>query len=383
MADSKDLAKKQLTPIQDLARQLNDRAMLKQIQTALPRGLTADKFVRTVITAAQRTPKLLQCTPLSVTGSVMEAAQLGLELDPALGQAYLVPLGEGKGSERVLKCQMWPGYRGYIALAMRTGVVAGMFGCVVRKDDEFDIIMGTDHQMHHKVKYPESMDPNDWIGAYSVITYTKHNRPDFEFMGRDEILRIKKNSPSMKANAGGPWVTHEDRQWIKTTIRRLSKRIELSTNDHRLQKAAALEDYHEAGVEKIGLGVDDYALLEAEGIDVTEGATRRSEEEKENGSKGSQGGTLFDGGATGATNGGDQRGGSKSTQPKAKGKAISKAECDAVFALATDICPKFDDMTTWVKRACKHFGVDKPQEITVDQYAAFMGVIKNGVPPAR
>src|SRR5208282_6168101 len=94
---------------------------------------------------------------------------------------------------------------------------------------------------------------------YAIVVY-KDGPPDFEYMERDKILTTKKRSPSVRAGMSSPWDTDEEEMWKKTAIRKLAKRLDLSPEDRRLQRLAAIDGYREAGVQKIGLGADEYAL---------------------------------------------------------------------------------------------------------------------------
>ena len=93
------------------------QSVKKQLALAVPRHLSVDRLLRVAMTSIQRTPKLLDCTQQSLLACVMTCAQLGLEPDAFLGQAYLVPYWNGKKS--AYEAQLIPGYRGYIALARR------------------------------------------------------------------------------------------------------------------------------------------------------------------------------------------------------------------------------------------------------------------------
>lgn len=65
--------------------------MESQIAKALPSVLTPERYTRMVMTALSTNPTLQQCTPQSFLGAVMQAAQLGVEPNTPLGQAYLIP----------------------------------------------------------------------------------------------------------------------------------------------------------------------------------------------------------------------------------------------------------------------------------------------------
>lgn len=84
----------------------------KQLALAVPKHLNADRMARIAATEVRKNKALLNTEPTSFLGSVMQAAQLGLEPGSALGQAYLVPYGN--------QCQLIIGYKGMIDLARRS-----------------------------------------------------------------------------------------------------------------------------------------------------------------------------------------------------------------------------------------------------------------------
>ena len=67
------------------------RALEPEIKRALPSVLTSERFTRMALSAINNTPELANCTPMSFIAALMNAAQLGLEPNTPLGQAYLIP----------------------------------------------------------------------------------------------------------------------------------------------------------------------------------------------------------------------------------------------------------------------------------------------------
>lgn len=228
-------------------RQLLDRSK-RQLEMALPRHLTADRLLRVAMTSIQRTPKLLDCTPQSLLACVMTCAQLGLEPDQFLGQAYLIPFGK--------ECTLIPGYRGYIALARRSGEVQSVSAQVVYSRDNFILQYGIDEKLEHVPYEPtedelEKKDPRGkFRGAYVIFKY-KDGSYSFDYMNKAEIDRIKKRS---KAATDGPWVTDYDEMAKKTVIKRHSKLAPLSVE---FQRAVALEDRAMSGESQMDLLTDD------------------------------------------------------------------------------------------------------------------------------
>ena len=93
------------------------RALEPEIKRALPSVITPERFIRMALSAINNTPKLSECTPMSFIAAMMNAAQLGLEPNTPLGQAYLIPYK----NHGTLECQFQLGYKGYIQLAIRSG----------------------------------------------------------------------------------------------------------------------------------------------------------------------------------------------------------------------------------------------------------------------
>lgn len=91
------------------------KALEPEIKKALPTILTPERFTRIALSAINNTPKLAECSPMSFIAALMNAAQLGLEPNTPLGQAFLIPY-KAKGN---LECQFQLGYRGMIDLAYR------------------------------------------------------------------------------------------------------------------------------------------------------------------------------------------------------------------------------------------------------------------------
>ena len=104
-----------------------------EIARALPSVITPERFTRMALNALNNTPKLAECTQMSFLAALMNAAQLGLEPNTPLGQAYLIPY-KNKG---VLECQFQIGYKGMLDLVYRNEMVQTVQAQVVYQNDEF------------------------------------------------------------------------------------------------------------------------------------------------------------------------------------------------------------------------------------------------------
>lgn len=235
--------------------------MKSQFEMALPQHVTPDRLIRVALTAVQNTPKLLECDRRSLLSAVMTCAQLGLEPDGVLGQAYLVPF---KG-----KVQFIAGYKGLLSLAYNSGDVTSLKAMEVCQNDEFSYEYGLDEHLRHK---PAGGDRGDVIAFYAYARL-KGGGFVFEIMSRAEVEKVRDNSEGYKAFKAGytkstPWHDHFVQMGRKTLIRRLSNYLPRS-----VQKAAAFEDAIDRGVPAVTNDFGEIVLLEdhsAEGAETVE-----------------------------------------------------------------------------------------------------------------
>ncbi len=121
------------------------KSMEKEIAKALPSVITPERFTRITLSALSANPQLAHTTPQSFLGAMMTAAQLGLEPNTPLGQAWLIPY-KNKG---ILECQFQLGYKGLIDLAYRSGEVSIIQAHTVYENDVFDFEYGLDPGLKH------------------------------------------------------------------------------------------------------------------------------------------------------------------------------------------------------------------------------------------
>ena len=110
------------------------KALGPELKKALPSVLTPERFILIALSALNNTPQLKQCTPMSFISALLNAAQLGLEPNSPLGQAYLIPY-TNKGQ---LEVQFQIGYKGRIDLAYRNGQMQTIQAQVVYENDLFE-----------------------------------------------------------------------------------------------------------------------------------------------------------------------------------------------------------------------------------------------------
>lgn len=224
----------------DLVRAALER-MKPQLAMALPKHLTADRLLRVAMTAVQATPKLLDCNRTSLYRAIMTCAQLGLEPDGVLGQAYLVPFAG--------KVQFIPGYKGLITLARNSGEVATIIAREVCENDTFEYNQGSGDPPNHP--YDFRTDRGKVIGFYAAAKF-KDGSFQCEPMTIAEIEAIRDRSQGYRyalstakkynKEPDSPWINNFNEMAKKTCIRRLAKYLPMS-----VQKASHLADSYDTG----------------------------------------------------------------------------------------------------------------------------------------
>lgn len=97
---------------------LNTESYQKRFKEVL--GNRAPQFMSSIISAVNSNAALNECEPNTVIQSALKAAILDLPIEDNFGFAYLVPYHNSKKGYK--ECQFQLGYKGYIQLALRTGM---------------------------------------------------------------------------------------------------------------------------------------------------------------------------------------------------------------------------------------------------------------------
>lgn len=227
----------------------------KRISVVLPKEVPVDRFLRLAITAITNKPMLLDCNRQSLFASVVQAAQLGLELDPVLGQASMSPF---KGRVTLI-----PGYKGIADLARRSDKVVGLGFNVVHEGDEFDWDEGSKPFVHHK-KQLAPLAAREVVAAYARAELRGAVLPQIVVMARWELDRIMNMTNSKKDGViVGPWKDHTASMQKKTALKQLGKLLPLSV---ALRRAIAIDDQSEIGTQDLEKDLPD--ILSGGVIDV-------------------------------------------------------------------------------------------------------------------
>jgi recombination protein RecT len=223
----------------------------QRIAHAIPKSaidLTPQRVFEIVATLLAKNEKLRNCTPQSIIGATLQCATLGLTPIPALAEAWLLPYREKvdngrKDSKWINVCQFQIGYRGWISLFYRSGLVKSIEAQAVYSGDEFDFEYGTRKYIHHKrAKLGESR--GELIGVYAIVRLMTGGI-NFVVMDLDEINDRRLRNPQYagtyakpKNQMVGAWDTDFVAMALTKPLRELRR---LTPSTQLLDSAAAVD----------------------------------------------------------------------------------------------------------------------------------------------
>lgn len=210
---------------------------------ALPSNVSIEAFKNAAIVAAQDNPAILRCTPESVFKSLRRLAAAGLVPDGR--EAALVPFKGKVDGNWVEICQAMPMVFGLIKTARNSGEVSDIRAHVVYQreieDGLFEYVVGDEERLTHK---PILFGDRGPALACYAIAKMKDGSIIRAFLTEQEIEKIRRASsaqriyekgkaPRVSEDAIGIWADWTEEMWKKSAIRRLCKRLPLSSEDLR------------------------------------------------------------------------------------------------------------------------------------------------------
>ncbi|MGA4550623.1 recombinase RecT [Methylorubrum aminovorans] len=208
--------------------------MESEISAALPPHIPAERFIRVVITAVQGDPALLDADRKTLFEASMRAAQDGLLPDKREGALVIF-----KG-----RVQWMPMIGGILKKVRNSGELVSIGAHIAYENDRFAYVLGDEERIEHEPKLDG--DRGKPRAAYAIAK-TKDGGIYREVMSLGEIEKVRKVS---RAATNGPWVDWWEEMARKTVLRRLSKRLPMSTDlDDLIRRDDDLYDFSKKGAD--------------------------------------------------------------------------------------------------------------------------------------
>lgn len=233
------VSKTPLRQVGNVRELLSNEAAGKQLAAVAAAHMSPERIMRLLALSIERTPKLAECTPMSVLGCIMTTASLGLEPNTPLHHAYILPFYNGR--EKRMEAQFIVGYRGYIQMAHNSGQMAGICCGVHYSDDPVWIYRkGSAEILEHE----EGPQEGEKLHAYASVKIKGGSTivacwPFAKILKhRDQYSKGWQDAVKNGKTKFSPWFTAEDAMAMKTMIRQVAKFMPMSSE---IAQAAALD----------------------------------------------------------------------------------------------------------------------------------------------
>ena len=191
-----------------------------EIADVLPEHITEEKFRRVAMTAINLTPALYDCDRKSLLGSLLNAATDGLLPDGR--EAALVLFGK--------QVVYMPMIGGIYKQLRNSGEISTLSSHVVYEADEFDYwIDENGEHMRHTPQLSNNRGPFKCVYAVCKL---KDGSVEIEVMTKEEVDQVR----SVSRSKGGPWNDWYPEMARKTVVRRLSKRLPMSSDQEDMMR---------------------------------------------------------------------------------------------------------------------------------------------------
>lgn len=234
-----------------------------QIGAALAGQMNTGRFIRTALTAYSRGDARFQSSaPISLLGACMKAAEMGLSVDPMLGEYWLIPRRNRKRNCMWIDGQL--GYKGLIKLAKRNPTFRNVKAELVHKGDFFEYELGSEPFVRHRLATEQKERP-EVIMSYATVYYKdgssfSHVSPMYE------ILEARQRSEAFR-NGHGPWVDHFNSMAKIVPLRAIMK---LEAIDSMVLEQLGREDLSVTQEDVVEVQMDDAIVEEAPPAQIAE-----------------------------------------------------------------------------------------------------------------
>lgn len=193
-----------------------------QLQAVMPKGATPERLTQLAIATYKQTPKLAECSVNSILACCMKCAELNVEPNDIMGNAYILPYYNNKTHR--MEAQFQLGKNGMLELVRRSGQVSTIDTECVYEGDDFDYYEDeTGKHFHYRPSFDSEHNDEDLKLVY-LTCHLKDGGFVFTKMTKKEIDKIRERSKTSKS---GPWVTDYAAMAEKTVIRKAFNRGKL------------------------------------------------------------------------------------------------------------------------------------------------------------
>lgn len=211
-----------------------------EVAVALPPHIPVERFMRVVMTAVGGNADLMNADRRSLFESAMKAAQDGLLPDGRDGALVIfnAKVKEDGRDVYIKKVQWMPMVGGILKKIRNSGELLSLSAYVVYENDEFQYTLGDEETIVHRPCLDSNRGEAKLVYA---IAKTKDGGIYREIMTLKDVEKVRAVS---KTGKFGPWADWWDEMAKKTVIRRLAKRLPMSSDlDDLMRRDDDLYDF--------------------------------------------------------------------------------------------------------------------------------------------
>ena len=174
-------------------------------------GDRTSDFITSMVSVVNGNVDLQNCTPESILGSCLKAASLKLPVDPSFGQSYIIPYKD--------TATFQIGYKGYLQLAIRSGLYRKINVCDIRVGEIVEI--DEFNEVYKFSKIPDDKKREDaavvgYFGFFEMDNFKKSI-----YWSVEKIKSHAKKYSTSYNSPSSPWRSNFDNMAKKTVLKEL------------------------------------------------------------------------------------------------------------------------------------------------------------------
>ena len=253
-----------LTPNVKMQNLLNK--MLPEIEKAIGKVMTADRFARIALTLYNSNELFYSADTKSFLACLMQSAQSGLEPNTILGEAYIVPYKNNKQGTIEVSFQL--GYKGLLKLAHNSGQYEAIYAHEVREGDRFEYSYGLNKDLIH---VPADI-PSNKVTHYYAVYKLKNGGFDFVVWSKERVEQHAKTFSKQYTykgaiNNNSIWAKNFDSMAKKTVIidvlKYAPKSVEMARamqEDYKADTTEEVQEFNTIDIDKVELEQDSITV---------------------------------------------------------------------------------------------------------------------------
>ncbi|MBP2638296.1 MAG: rect: recombinase, phage RecT family [Firmicutes bacterium] len=229
-------------------------------------GKKAIGFMSSIINVVNGNNALKTCDQMSVITAASIAATLDLPVDPNLGFAYIVPYSG--------KAQFQLGYKGFVQLAMRTGLYKTM-----NVSEVYEGEIKSANRITGEIEFDFEGKQSDKIIGYVAYFKLINGFEKFLYMTTEEVMAHGKKFSKSFHRENGLWKTDPHSMCLKTVLKRLLSKYGILS----IEMQTAFRSDQAVVNQQADTGEITYDYIDAEGgaVEEAEGVIEQPPQEAE------------------------------------------------------------------------------------------------------